>query len=220
MIQESFWIQCSNEAKCRGSGWYHLECAGIKAKPEEVENIDFVCSFCKRPEEDKESESSHKKFKPNWLIIHHILNHIIEDQMRLLLRHRMRSAQRNRESLDWARPQLRNCSSAHQSANLTLLKLVQGSPWVPFRALRLAEWTELGKSPAGRWTEVPLQGYWTRLIVWFLRKEDWRVGAVVCLGLTRPRCLPRYLWSSSESRSQCQIQLIALLRSSRNWRIL
>jgi hypothetical protein len=35
-IQESFWIQCSNEAKCRGSGWYHLECTGIKAKPEEV----------------------------------------------------------------------------------------------------------------------------------------------------------------------------------------
>lgn len=66
VIQESFWIQCSNEAKCRGSGWYHLECAGIKAKPEEVENIDFVCSFCKRNEDDKESESSHKKFKSNW----------------------------------------------------------------------------------------------------------------------------------------------------------
>lgn len=33
VIQESFWIQCSNEAKCRGSGWYHLECAGIKARP-------------------------------------------------------------------------------------------------------------------------------------------------------------------------------------------
>ena len=66
VIQESYWIQCSKEGKCRGSGWYHLECAGIKAKPEEVEHIDFVCEFCKRgPEEEKESDSSHKKFKSN-----------------------------------------------------------------------------------------------------------------------------------------------------------
>jgi hypothetical protein len=39
VIQESYWIQCSNENKCRGSSWYHLECANIKAKPEEVVHI-------------------------------------------------------------------------------------------------------------------------------------------------------------------------------------
>lgn len=29
----SEWIQCSNENKCRGSGWYHQQCVGINAKP-------------------------------------------------------------------------------------------------------------------------------------------------------------------------------------------
>lgn len=64
----SLWILCSNENKCRGggSGWYHQECVGITAKPEDIARMDFICDYCHRPQEDeKESESSQKRFKSN-----------------------------------------------------------------------------------------------------------------------------------------------------------
>ena len=62
----SEWIQCSNENKCRGSGWYHQQCVGITGKPEDIPPMDFICEYCRRPqEEEKESESSQKRFKSN-----------------------------------------------------------------------------------------------------------------------------------------------------------
>jgi hypothetical protein len=65
VIPDSLWILCSNEAKCRGSGWYHLECAGVKGKEEDIAHLEFICEHCKRPAEDRESESSQKRFRHN-----------------------------------------------------------------------------------------------------------------------------------------------------------
>lgn len=56
-ILDSYWIQCSNEVKCRGSSWYHLECAGVTGKPEDIDKLDFTCETCRRGQEDRESET-------------------------------------------------------------------------------------------------------------------------------------------------------------------
>jgi hypothetical protein len=58
-------VQCSNENKCRGSGWYHLECLGISVKVEDIDKLEFTCEYCRKGQEEKESESSQKRFKSN-----------------------------------------------------------------------------------------------------------------------------------------------------------
>ena len=32
VVLNTEWLQCINEDKCRGSNWYHLECAGFEKK--------------------------------------------------------------------------------------------------------------------------------------------------------------------------------------------
>jgi hypothetical protein len=57
-------VQCSYEETCRGSNWYHLECAGLDAT--DIENVkdnnfNFTCELCKKEDMDDDSSCLKKR---------------------------------------------------------------------------------------------------------------------------------------------------------------
>jgi hypothetical protein len=57
-------VQCGNEEKCRGSNWYHLECAGLDST--DIDNVkdnnfNFTCELCKKEEMDDDSSGLRKR---------------------------------------------------------------------------------------------------------------------------------------------------------------